>query len=286
MKKINKLSDTFKLSNNVEIPCIGFGTWQTPDGEIGKRSVLDAIECGYTHIDTAAIYGNEKSVGDAIKESGVNPRELFITTKLWNDSHDYHACKKAFAESMERLDLDVLDLYLIHWPNPVAIRDRFEETNKATWQAMEELYEEGKVRAIGVSNYMPHHLEYLLSVARIKPMVNQIRIFPGSIPQKTIDYCLENDILVQAYSPFGTGSLLGAKALQNIADRYDTTIARLCVRWSLQRGFNPLPKSITTERIIANIDVFGFEISDEDMEILNNIENFGDEWGDPDKTDF
>ena len=283
---MRKLSDTLKLHNGVEVPCIGFGTWQTPDGEVAKRSVLDAIECGYTHIDTAAIYGNEKSVGDGIKESGVKRSELFVTTKLWNDAHDYDACKVAFAESMDKLGLDVLDLYLIHWPNPVAIRDRFEETTKGAWRAMEELYEAGKIRAIGVSNYMPHHLDYLLSIAKVKPMVNQIRIYPGSIPQATIDVCNEHGIMVQAYSPLGTGSLLGAPALQEIASRYDTTVAQLCIRWSLQKGFNPLPKSVTTERIRANIDVFGFEISDGDMDILSKIENFGAEPNDPDKVDF
>jgi len=283
---MKKPTDTFKLTNGVEVPCIGFGTWQTPDGEVAKQSVLDAIESGYIHIDTAAIYGNERSVGDGIRESGVDRKELFITTKLWNDSHDYHACKRAFAESMERLGLETLDLYLVHWPNPVGIRDKFEETTKSMWKAMEELYEEGKVRAIGVSNYLPHHLDYLLSIAKIKPMVNQIRIYPGSVPQENIDYCLKHEMLLQAYSPLGTGSLLAAKPLQDIADKYNTTIAKLCIKWSLQREFNPLPKSVTTGRIKDNLDVFGFEISNEDMEKLNHMENFGEAEADPDKVGF
>ena len=283
---MKKPTDTYKLYNGVEVPCIGFGTWQTPDGEVAKQSVLDAIASGYTHIDTASIYGNEKGVGDGIKESGVDRKDLFITTKLWNDAHDYHACKEAFAQSMARLGLDYLDLYLVHWPNPVAIRDKFEETTKSMWKAMEELYEEGKVRAIGISNYLPHHSDYLLSIAKIKPMVNQIRIFPGYVPQENIDYCTKHNMLIQAYSPLGTGRLLSAKPLQDIADKYNTTVAKLCIKWSLQQGFNPLPKSITTQRIKDNLDVFGFEISDEDMVALRNVENYGNPEEHPDKVGF
>ena len=283
---MNSLTSTYTLVNGVQIPCVGFGTWQTPDGKVAEESVIAALASGYRHIDTAAIYGNEQSVGDGIKKSGVPRDEIFITTKLWNDAHAYDLVKPAFETSMKKLGIDVLDLYLIHWPNPLALRDRFEESMKETWMAMEELYKEGKIRAIGVSNFRVHHLEYLETFATIRPMVNQIRIYPGSLNMETIEYCKERDILLQAYSPLGTGRLLGAEKLIEIADKYKVSVAQLCIRWSLQKGFNPLPKSVHADRIKANADVFGFEISKEDMDLLTNVPNYGDPESDPDNRNF
>ena len=154
---MNHLTDTYKLSNGVGIPCIGFGTWQTPDGDVAVRSVAAAIEAGYRHIDTAQAYGNEESVGKGIRESGIDRKDLFVTTKLWNSNHSYKLTMRTFEESMNKLGLDYLDLFLIHWPNPVAFRDHWQEANAESWKAMEELYEAGKIRAIGVSNFRPHH---------------------------------------------------------------------------------------------------------------------------------
>ena len=181
-------NDVYVLSNGVEIPCIGFGTWQTPDGDVAREAVKSAIKAGYTHIDTAQAYGNEESVGQGIKESGVAREDLFITTKLWNMSHSYELCKRDFEESLKKLGLDYVDLYLIHWPNPITFRDHWQEANAETWKAMEELYKEGKIRAIGISNFRQHHIDELLKTAEIKPMVNQIRLCPGETQDELVEY--------------------------------------------------------------------------------------------------
>ncbi|NLB91568.1 MAG: aldo/keto reductase [Clostridiales bacterium] len=276
----------YTLKNGVTIPNLGFGTWQVPDGSAAYDAVAKALEVGYRHIDTAAVYGNEKSVGKAIKNSGIPREELFITTKLWNDSHSYGKALAAFEASMEKLELETLDLYLIHWPNPPYIRNHFEESTQETWSAMEKLYQSGKARAIGVSNYLPHHLDVLLKNATIVPMVNQIRLYPGSFDQKTIEYCVNHDILLQAYSPLGKGNVLSAPEILAIADRYEKTPAQVALRWSLQRNFLPLPKSVTPERMKENMNVFDFTLTDEDMHILNTMKNYGDELQNPDTTDF
>ena len=174
----NSLTDRYKLNNGVKIPIIGFGTWQTPDGQVAEESVLAALNSGYRHIDTAAAYGNEESVGAAIKKSGINRHELFVTTKLWNSDHGYQNTKKAIDTSLEKLGLDYLDLYLIHWPNPATMRDNWAELNAESWQAMEEAVQAGKIRAIGVSNFRKHHLDELLKTAEIKPAVNQNYLNP------------------------------------------------------------------------------------------------------------
>ena len=183
--------DAYKLPNGVKIPCLGFGTWQTPDGETAVRSVRCALEAGYTHIDTAQAYGNEESVGKAIRLSGIPREELFITTKLWNANHSYELAMRSFEESMNKLGLDYLDLFLIHWPNPVAFRDHWQQANAESWKAMEELVDAGRVRAIGVSNFLPHHLEALKKTARIAPQVNQIRLCPGDTQDETVAFCRE-----------------------------------------------------------------------------------------------
>ncbi|MCL2865612.1 MAG: aldo/keto reductase [Lachnospiraceae bacterium] len=283
---MNKQTDCFELSNGVKMPCVGFGTWQTPDGQVAEDAVLAAIQGGYRHIDTAAIYGNEESVGIGIKKSGVPREELFITTKLWNDSHEYAKVKTACAESLERLGLEYLDLYLIHWPNPPQYRADFVGSIQDTWKAMEELYAEGKVKAIGISNFLPHHMDAIKSVAKVIPMVNQIRLYPGFVDHDTIAYCRKENMIVQAYSPLGTGELLEAPALVEFAEKYKTTVAKLCLRWSLQMGFCPLPKSITKSRILDNIDIFDFEISGLDLEVLTNMKNFGEAGTDPDTASF
>lgn len=274
MTQMDKLTDCYALNNGVRIPCVGFGTWQTPDGEVAVSAVEEALKLGYRHIDTAAIYGNEKSVGEAIRKSGIDRKDLFITTKLWNDEHGYENTLKAFEESMNKLGLDYLDLYLIHWPNPIKYRDSFEKTNAETWRAMEELYASGKIRAIGVSNYMPHHLEALLKTAKVVPAVNQLRIYPGIDQKKAIEFSKEQGILPQAYSPLGTGKLLDVPELATIAQKYNKSVAQICLRWSLQMGYLPLPKSVTASRIKENTEIFDFVLDDTDMFTLITLQNY------------
>ena len=286
MTHMNKPTDTIDLANGVRMPCIGFGTWQAADGREAKEACLNALKAGYRHIDTAAVYLNEDSVGDAIKESGIPREELFITTKLWNGAHEYEKVMPAFEESLSKLGLDYVDLYLIHWPNPLLYRDTFETSIKETWKGMEEIYATGKAKAIGISNFLPHHIEVIKSMATVMPMVNQIRIHPGYVNVENIDYCLHHNIILEAYSPFGTGRFFEHPMLLEMAKKYNTTVAKLCVRWSLQMGFCPLPKSVHQNRIQENLDVFGFEILGEDVEKLAKMENPGEVYTDPDKVDF
>ncbi|MDA3844938.1 MAG: aldo/keto reductase [Vallitaleaceae bacterium] len=283
---MKNLNDTYTLQNGVKIPVVGFGTWQTPNDEVGYKAVLKALEVGYTHIDTAAVYGNEVSVGKAIKDSGMKREEIFLTSKIWNDAHGYEATLKAFDESLERLDTDYLDLYLIHWPNPLAFRDTWEETNAGTWKAMEELYAAGKIKAIGVSNFCERHIDALLKTAKVVPMVNQIRLCPGDAKEELVAYCEEKKILLEAYSPLGTGKVFEVEALKEMASKYDTTVAKVCLRWSLQRGFVPLPKSITPERIADNADIFGFDISADDLNIISNLTGCCGQSDNPDEKPF
>ena len=283
---MNHQTDTYKLSNGVRIPCIGFGTWQTPDGDVAVRSVVSAIEAGYRHIDTAQAYGNEESVGKGIRESGIDRKDLFVTTKLWNSNHSYKLTMRTFEESMNKLGLDYLDLFLIHWPNPVAFRDHWQEANAESWKAMEELYEAGKIRAIGVSNFRPHHIEEILKTAKIAPMVNQIRLCPGDTQDETVDWCRDHEMVLEAYSPLGIGQIFEVPEMQKLAEKYQRSIAQVCIRWSLQRGYLPLPKSVTPSRIQENLKVFDFELSDEDVQLIADLKGCVGYASDPDRTHF
>lgn len=280
------LTDTYKLANGVEIPVVGFGTWQTPDGDVAEASVFAAIKAGYRHIDTAAAYKNEESVGRGIKKSGVPREELFVTTKLWNDSHSYASAKKAIDESLKKLGLDYLDLYLIHWPNPIDFRENWQEANAEAWRAMEEAVEAGKIRAIGVSNFHPHHLDELLKTARIKPVVNQIFLNPSDLQPEVTAYNKKHDILSEAYSPLGTGKIFEVEGLKEIADKYNKTVAQVVLRWSLQHGFLPLPKSVHEERIKENTEIFDFELEADDMEKIDALHGVAGLAKDPDTTTF
>lgn len=279
-------NSTYKLHNGVEIPCIGFGMWQTPSDEVGVDSVKSAIRAGYTHIDTAQAYRNEGCVGKAIRELGVNRSELFITTKLWNDCHSYNLAMSSFEESLRLLGTDYVDLFLIHWPNPLLFRERWQEANAETWKAMEELYKDGKVRAIGISNFHPHHIDALLKTATVKPMVNQIRLCPGETQDDIVNYSRENGMILEAYSPLGTGKIFSVPEMQSLADKYGKSIAQICVRWSLQRGYLPLPKSVHAERIEENLKVFDFELSDEDVDMIAGLTGCVGLSGDPDQMPF
>lgn len=275
----------YVLNNGVSIPKIGFGTWQIPDGEAVYNSVNHALKVGYTHVDTAQIYGNEVGVGRAIADSGLAREDIFLTTKVWNDKHDYELAKASIDESLEKLGVDYVDLLLIHWPNPKAIRDSWKEGNAGAWKAMEEAYKAGKVRAIGVSNFMVHHLEALFETAEIKPQVNQVLLAPGCPQEELAAFCRQHDILLEAYSPLGTGSIFGNEVVRAIAEKYGKTVAQVALAWSLQKGFLPLPKSVTPANIEANLDIFGLELSAEDLAALDKVEGVATQ-SNPDEVNF
>ena len=285
MNNFNSLKEAFTLNNGYKIPCVGFGTWQTPDGETAITAVKEALNAGYKHIDTAAAYKNEASIGKAIKESGINRNELFITSKVWNKDRGYKTTLDAFEKTINDLQIDYLDLYLIHWPASANQFKDWDNINLETWKAMTELYKAGKIKSIGVSNFMPHHLKSLMET-EVKPMVNQIEFHPGFMQEETLKYCAENNILVEAWSPLGTGRMLNNSTLKEIASKYNKSAAQLCIRWCLQNNALPLPKSVTASRIKENTEIFDFAISDDDMKVINAMKYCGGSGLHPDKVDF
>lgn len=278
---MKNLQDTYILSNGVKIPCVGFGTYKMTDGENTTRAIFDAIECGYRHIDTAAFYQNEKNVGAAVRKSGINRKDLFITSKLWRSDRGYQNALNAFEKSMNELKLNYLDLYLIHWPAPQKDGTAWQEENVATWEALIKLYREGKVRAIGVSNFHRHHLSALMQTP-VCPMVNQIQVHPGWMQNQTVEFCQKQGILVEAWSPLGRGLVLNHPTLVALAEKYQKTPAQLCVRCCLQKGILPLPKTVSQTRMQENADVFDFEITPQDMELIHQIRIEGFVGHDPD----
>lgn len=278
--------NTYKLGNGVSIPNVGFGTWQAAEGEEAVNSVKTALELGYRHIDTAFFYKNEVSVGKGIKESGIDRKDIFVTTKVWNAERGYEKTLKAFDVSLENLGLDYIDMFLIHWPASENQFENWKELNAETWRALEKLYADGKVRAIGVSNFYVSHLTALLETAKVKPMVNQIEFHPGMTQEEVVDFCKKNDILIEAWSPLGRGNVLDNEVLVGIAKKYNVSVPQLCIRWIVQKGHLPLPKSVTPERIKSNLDVYGFEISQEDIVAIDNLPYIGGSGLHPDKVDF
>lgn len=254
-----------KLNNGVEMPVLGFGVFQVPDLQECERSVLDAIETGYRLIDTAAAYANEEAVGSAIKKSGVSRDALFITTKLWIQGDGYEGTKRAFENSMRKLQLDYLDLYLIHQP----FGDVYGE-----WRAMQELYKEGKIRAIGVSNFHPDRLMDLIVHNEIVPAINQIETHPFHQQIQTQAFLEENNVQIQSWGPFAEGKngLFQNELLKTIGDKYGKTIAQVVVRWLTQRGVIAIPKSVRKERMVENFDVFDFQLSAEDMAAIKSLD--------------
>lgn len=263
------------LRNNIEIPSIGFGTWKLKNDNETAEIVKQAIDCGYRHIDTAYAYGNEKMVGEGIKKSGINREELFITGKLWNDDRGYNNVIKACKRTIKNLNCKYLDLYLIHWPASPALYNNWKEINEETWKAFEYLYDKGLVKAIGVCNFKKHQLEILINKANILPMVNQIEFHPGQMQLDTLEFCQDNGILVEAWSPLGSGKMLRKQCLIDIADKYNVSVAKLCIKWCLQNNVLPLPKSKHMDRMIENLSSDDFVISEEDMTLLNNMEYIG-----------
>lgn len=269
--------DFYVLANGVKIPAIGFGTYKLGDNEKAVSALKYALEVGYRHIDTAAFYGTEEAVGQGIKESNVKREDIFLVTKLWNDCHGYDNAIKAFNDSIKRLGVDYLDLYLIHWPN---------ELNADTWRALEDLYEEGKVKAIGVCNFKIGHLEELKKTAKIMPMTNQIEIHPGCTQKDMVEYCQGNNIQLVAWGPIMRGRVLTEPLMIELSKKYNKTIPQITLRWHIQNGIIPIPKSSNEERIKENFNIFDFEISNEDMlkiDSLNRNENVS---GVPDNTNY
>lgn len=265
----------YVLREKIEIPSIGFGTWKLKNDESTIEVIKNAIECGYRHFDTAFAYNNEKIIGKALKESNIGREELFITGKLWNADRGYENVISACKRTIENLNCKYLDLYLIHWPASPALYDNWKDINNETWKAFEYLYKEGLVKAIGVCNFKKHHLESLIKNAKILPMVNQIEFHPGFMQKEIVDFCKKNNILVEAWSPLGSGKLLKREELIKIANKYNVSVARLCIKWCLQNNVLPLPKSKTKERMIENLDIDSFTISDDDMDLINSMEYIG-----------
>jgi diketogulonate reductase-like aldo/keto reductase len=260
------LRSCVELNNGIAIPWVGFGVFQVPPGEVTYRSVTMALEAGYRHVDTASIYGNELSVGEAVRASGVPREELFITTKVWNQDQGYEKTLKAFEASRTRLGLDRIDLYLIHWPVPS--KGRF----KDTYRAMEKLYHDGVVRAIGVSNFLVHHLEELLKAAAVKPVINQVEFHPFLYQPKLLDFCKRNDIRLEAWSPLTRGRFLDHTVIRGIAERHGRTPAQVLLRWDLKHEVVTLPRSTKENHIKENARIFDFELSGEDMKTLDSLD--------------
>ncbi|GMO15431.1 MAG: aldo/keto reductase [Mycoplasmoidaceae bacterium] len=268
-----------KLNNKVKIPQIGYGVYKMLDNKTTVDSIVCAIKSGYRLIDTASRYQNESCVGEAIKKCGLKREEIFITSKLWNDDQGYESTLKAFNQTMKKLGIKYLDLYLIHWPVPDGHEKDFLKLNLQTWKAMEELYKAKKIRAIGVSNFGISHLQNIIKNSKIIPMVNQIEFHPGAYDSKLINFCKKNKIVVEAWGPLGQGRAFSDPTLLSLAKKYNKTVSQICLRWCVQHNVVPLPKSSHEERIKQNFDIFNFKISTADMKILDNNENFQDTVG-------
>ncbi|WP_304683038.1 aldo/keto reductase [uncultured Clostridium sp.] len=265
------------LLNGIDIPRIGFGTYKLKDENETIDTIKYALKVGYRFIDTASFYGNEEWIGKAIKESKIKRENIFLATKVWNDSHGYDKAIDSFEKSMKKLDIDYLDLLLIHWPTKL---------NKETWRAFESLYELGKVRAIGVCNFKIGHLEELRKTAKIMPMVNQIEVHPCFSQKEIVNYCNNYKIQVIGWSPIMKGQLLEVPLMIDLAEKYNKTIAQIALRWHIQKGIIPIPKSSHYGRIADNIDIFNFELSEEDMIKIDKLDRNETVSGIPENTTY
>lgn len=261
---ITNIEGTVKLNNGIDMPYFGLGTYTGQDGIKIVNAIKWALHAGYRHIDTAAQYKNESSVGNAILESGIARKDIFLTTKLWNSDQGYYSTLKAFKISSKKLKTKYVDLYLIHWP----IKGKI----KQTWKAMEELYFSGKARSIGVSNFLPHHIEELKHYANVLPMVNQIEFHPFLLQQQLLNYCSENSIQVVAWSPLMKGKVFEINNIQQLAQKHNKNAAQIILRWNLQKGVATIPKSFNQDRIISNADIFDFSLSSEDLALIEGLD--------------
>ena len=254
-----QIDSTIPLGESVEMPRLGLGVFKSEPGDETENAVHWAIEAGYRHIDTAALYANEASVGRGIRASGVDPADVFVTTKVWNDDQGYDRTMRAFDRSLAELGLDAVDLYLVHWPVPS------QGTAADTWRALEAIHRDGRARAIGVSNFEPHHIDALMTTAEIAPAVNQVELHPYLQQNHVQTYCREHGIVVEAWSPLAKGAVVEDPVLQRIGDGHGKTAAQVTVRWMLQLDIVTIPKSVNRDRIVANADVYDFELSDAEM---------------------
>ena len=278
MKKITDIKGTFTLNNGIEMPYFGLGVYLSKDGQEVVNAVKWALDCGYRHIDTASIYKNETGVGKGIKESNVLREEVFVVSKVWNTDQGYETTLRAFEATLDRLGLDYLDLYLIHWPVAGKYKD--------TWRALEYLYEQKLVRSIGVSNFMEHHLVDLMEESSIVPMVNQMEFHPFLTQQSLLDFCEKNQIQYEAWSPMMQGNIFTIEEFKELAKKYKKSIAQIVLRWDLQKGVITIPKSSKKERIISNADIFDFELDQEDVAKLDSLDKSKRFGPDPDNFDF
>ena len=272
------LESTVPLHGSIDIPLLGFGVYKVKDGDAVEDAITVALSFGYRHLDTAALYRNERGVGRAIAASGINRSGLFVTTKLWNSDQGYESTLAAIDRSLGKLGLDYVDLYLVHWPKP--------EHTEGTWRAMEEIQRSGKARAIGVSNFLTNHLDQLAETATVMPSINQVEFHPHLQSPELITYCDDHNIVLEAWSPLKHGEIIGDPSLQAIADAHGVTIPQVVLRWMLQRGIVAIPKSVTPSRIAENAALYGFELSPNEIALINTMDRDDRVGPDPDNFDF
>lgn len=275
---ITDLKGYFTLRNGVQMPYLGLGTYQADNNQEVIDSVSYALKMGYRHIDTASIYKNEVGVGEGIRQSGIPRSDVFVVSKVWNKDQGYDSTLKSFEDSLGRLQLDYLDLFLVHWP----VKGKYKET----WKALEYLYAIKKVRAIGVSNFLQHHLEDLMKEAQIVPMVNQMEFHPYLVQQDLIDFCAKNTIQYEAWSPFMVGKVFELDFCNQLVEKYSKSVAQIILRWNLQKGVIPIPKSVHKDRIASNADIFDFELAVDDVAYLDSLDCGERTGAHPDHFDF
>lgn len=284
---MQSITDTFTLNDKNLIPCLGYGTWKTPNDKTAVESVKEALKIGYRHIDAAAIYKNELQVGQGIKESNIDRKSLWITSKVWNAERGYESTIKACQKTLDDLKLDYLDMYLIHWPaSKKQFPQDWKKINQETWRALEMLQADGKVKTIGVCNCFPMHLDAILETAKVKPAINQIEFHPGYTQDEVVTYCKKNDIQVEAWSPLGSKTALANPIIVKVAKETGRTEAQVVLRWCLQQNILPLSKSLNPSRILSNTQLFDFKLSQSDMDLISSIKECGFSGHNPETIEF